>query len=141
MLGFSGVRPGAGDTSCIKVTYGGSLASDVRLYSTVTGSLAPYLSLQVVRGTDSSPTFDSCTNFTPDATNYIGSGAGVIYDGTLSAFPATWTAGLVDPTSGSPESWTTGEAHSYKLVVTLVNDPAAQGLSSNATFTWEARNQ
>ena len=40
----------------------------------------------MTRGTDSSPSFASCANFTADSTNYIGSGAGVIYSGNLSAF-------------------------------------------------------
>jgi hypothetical protein len=140
MLSLSGAAPGASDTGCIKIDYTGSLSSNVRLYSTVTGTLASYLTVAVTRGTDSSPSFDSCTNFTADATNYIGAGAGVIYSGTLAAFPASYAAGIVDPVSGSPETWTTSETHSYKFVVTLVDDTAAQGLSSTAAFTWEARN-
>ena len=140
MLSLANAAPNATDTGCIKVDYTGSLNSTVRLYSTVTGSLAAYLTVVVTRGTDSSPSFDSCTNFTADATNYISQGAGVIYSGLLSAFPANYTAGIVDPFSGSPETWTTSEAHSYRFVVTLNDDTAAQGLSSTAAFTWEARN-
>ena len=94
----------------------------------------------MTRGTDSSPSFASCTNFTADSTNYIGSGAGVIYSGNLGAFPSTYAAGLVDPTSGSPATWSTSDAHSYKFVVTVQNNAAAQGLSSTASVTWEARN-
>jgi hypothetical protein len=144
MLSISNGKPGqpsATDTSCIKVTFTGSLDSTVRLYGNVSGSLASYLTLTVTRGTDSSPSFDSCTNFTADGTNYIGQGAGVIYKDVLSNYPGTWGAGFVDPTSGSPETWTQNEAHSYKFVISLNNNPAAQGLSSTATFTWEARNQ
>ena len=140
MLALSSARPGDSDTSCLRVKYTGSLDSTVRLYATVTGGLAPYLQLTVTRGTDSAPSFDACTNFTADSTNYIGSGAGVIYAGLLSAYPTTYGAGIVDPTSGSPETWTTSEAHSYEFVISLNNNAAAQGLSSTATFTWEARN-
>jgi hypothetical protein len=140
MLALSSARPGDSDTSCLRVTYTGSLDSTVRLYATVSGGLDPYLQLRVTRGTDSSPAFDACTNFTADSTDYIGSGAGVIYSGLLSAYPATYGAGIVDPTSGAPETWTTSEAHSYKFVITLNNNPAAQGRSCTATFTWEARN-
>lgn len=141
MLSLSSAKPGNSTTGCIKVTYTGSLDSTVVLYGTVTGSLAPYLQLTVTRGTDSAPSFASCTNFTADATNYIGAGAGVIYSGLLSAYPANYAAGIVDPTSGSPATWSTNSAHSYKFVVSLNNNPAAQGLSSTATFTWEARNK
>lgn len=141
LLSLSNAKPGSSSTGCIKVTYTGSLAATVRLYASVTGSLAQYLTLTVTRGTDSAPSFSSCTNFTADSTNYIGSGAGVVYSGLLSAFPTTYAAGLVDPTSGSPASWATSEAHSYKFVVSLNDNNAAQGLSSTASFTWEAQNQ
>jgi hypothetical protein len=140
MLALANAKPTDADTSCINVTYTGSLASSVRLYSTQTGTLGGYLTLTITRGTDSSPSFDSCTNFTADATNYIGQGAGVIYSGNLSGFPTTYAGGLVDPLAGSPESWTTNEAHSYKFTVTLQDVNAAQGLSGTAGFTWEARN-
>jgi hypothetical protein len=140
LLSLSNARPGDSSTGCIKVTYSGSLDANVRLYGSASGSLPTYLTLTVTRGTDSSPSFASCANFTADGTNYIGSGSGVIYSGNLSAFPGTYAAGLVDPTSGSPELWTTSEAHSYKLVVSLQNNAAAQGLNSTASFTWEARN-
>lgn len=140
MLSLSSATPGSSDTSCIKVTYTGTLSSTVRLFGTVTGSLAPYLTLTVTRGTSSSG-FDSCAGFTADATNYVGAGAGVVYSGLLSAFPSSYAAGIVDPTSGTPESWTTSESHDYKLVISLNNDNAAQGLSSTAAFTWEARNE
>ncbi len=141
LLSLSNAKPGSSSTGCIKVTYTGSLAATVRLYASVSGSLAQYLTLTVTRGTDSGPSFNSCTNFTADSTNYIGSGAGVVYSGSLSAFPTTYAAGLVDPTSGSPASWATSEAHSYKFVISLNDNNAAQGLTSNASFTWEAQNQ
>jgi predicted ribosomally synthesized peptide with SipW-like signal peptide len=140
MLSLSNAQPTATDTSCILITYSGSLASTVRLYGAISGPLASYLTLTVTRGIDSSPSFDSCGGFTPDGTDFIGAGAGVIYQGNLSAFPANYAAGLVDPTSGSPESWTTSETHAYRFAVTLQNDNAAQGQSATAGFTWEARN-
>ncbi len=140
MLALTNAKPGDADTSCIRILYTGSLDSTVRLYGSVSGSLANYLTLTVTRGTDSSPSFDSCSNFTADATNYIGAGAGVVYSGALSSFPSTYAGGLVDPTSGSPETWTTSEAHSYRFVVTLQDNNAAQGLTGDASFTWEARN-
>jgi hypothetical protein len=135
MLSLSNSKPGDSSTGCIKVTYTGSLAAGVRLYSTLTGTLAQYLTLTVTRGTNTSA-FPSCAAFSADSTDYIGSGAGVIYNGNLSAFPATWSAGLVDPTS----AWAQNDAHAYKFVVTVQDNNAAQGLTSTAGFTWEARN-
>jgi hypothetical protein len=136
MLSLANAMPGASDTSCIRVTYTGSLNATVRLYGTVTGTAAAHLILTVTRGTDSSPAFDSCSNFTADATNHIGAGAGVIWSGLLSTFPSTWAGGVVDPAA----SWSTSEAHSYKFVVSPVDRAAAEGLSSTFAPSWEARN-
>lgn len=142
LLSLSDATPGATDTGCIKVTYNGSLDSTVRVFGTTTGSgLDQYIDLKVTRGTYSSdPGFDSCSNFTADPTDHIGSGSGVVYDGTLQGFPDSYAAGLVDPTSGAPETWTAGEVHVYRFTVTLQDDAGAAGLDATQTFTWEARN-
>lgn len=140
MLSLTGAKPGNTDTSCIKVSYTGSLPATVRLYGTTTGTgLDQYLDLTVTRGTTTSA-FDSCSGFTADATDYLGSGAGVVYSGTLQAFPDGYTAGIVDPTTATPESWTNPEDHAYKFVVTVQDNNSAQGLNATQAFTWEARN-
>jgi hypothetical protein len=139
-LSVTGVDPGPVATGCIQVTYAGTLPADVKLYGTGGGTgLNQYLTLVVTRGTFSStPASGSCTGFTADATNYISQGAGVIYSGTVSNWPATAAAAQVDPTAASPESWATGEAHAYEFEFTLQNNPAAQGLTGTETFTFEA---
>jgi hypothetical protein len=144
MMSLSAAVPGDTTSACIKVTYDGSLPASVRLHGTTTGSgLDPYLDLKVTRGvySPSAPAFKSCTNFQPDGTDYIGAGNGVIYNGTLQGYPDDYASGLVDPKSGSPESWTTGEVHVYKLQVTLQNTFSAQNKDATQTFRWEARNQ
>jgi hypothetical protein len=144
MLSLAGAVPGNTTSGCIKVTYDGSLAATVRLHGTTTGTgLDPYLNLTVTRGTYNAPepAFKSCTNFQADATNYIGAGAGVVYSGTLQGYPDDYASGLVDPLAGSPESWTTAEAHVYKIDVTLQSNFAAQTKDATQVFTWEARNQ
>jgi predicted ribosomally synthesized peptide with SipW-like signal peptide len=136
--------PGVTTSACVKVTFDGSLASTVRLYGTTTGNgLDQYLDLKVTRGTysPSEPAYKSCTNFQADGTDYIGAGNGVIYDGTLQGFPDDYAAGLVDPTGGSPESWTNAEAHVYRFDVTIQQNFAAQTLNAAQTFSWEARSQ
>ena len=143
LLSLSSAKPSDSATGCLKVTYTGTLNANVRLYGSITGSLAPYLNLTVTRGTNSGG-FNSCGTFIADTTNYVGAGAGVVYSGTLSNFASSysdWTSGLVDPTSGSPATWTQNDVHAYKFVVSLANNNAAQGLSSTASFTWEAQNQ
>jgi hypothetical protein len=144
LMSMSGAVQGDTTSACIKVTYDGSLPATVRLHGTTTGSgLDQYLDLKVTRGTfsPSTPAFKSCTNFQPDPTNYLGAGNGVIYNGTLQGFPDDYASGLVDPTSGSPETWTNGEVHVYRFDVTLQSNFAAQGKDAAQTFRWEARNQ
>jgi hypothetical protein len=144
MMSLAGAVPGNTTSACIKVIYDGSLAANVRLYGTTTGSgLDPYLNVSVTRGIYNlpEPAFKSCTNFQADSTDYIGSGAGVIYSGTLQGYADNYAAGLVDPTGGAPESWSTAEGHVYKFDVTLQNNFAAQNTDATQTFTWEARSQ
>ena len=144
IVSLSGAVPGDTTSACIKVTYDGTLPATVRLHGTTTGSgLDQYLDLKVTRGTyrPTTPVFKSCTNFQPDATNYAGAGNGLIYNGTLQGYPDDYASGLVDPLSGSPESWTTGELHVYRVDVTLQQDFSAQGKDAAQTFRWEARNQ
>jgi len=143
MLSLSDALPTATDTACITVSYTGSLASVVRLYGTTTGSgLDAYLDLKITRGSfpGAPPAFDSCTTFSADATDYVGSGSGVIYNGTLQAFPDDYAAGRVDPLPAGPETWTNAESHVYKVQVTLQNNGSAEGKGATQTFTWEARN-
>jgi hypothetical protein len=140
MVSLTAAEPGATDTACIQVTYNGSLDSAVSLFAQSTGALAPYLDVTITRGTDTSPAFDDCTGFLAEDTDYIGGGAGVIYSGPLAGMPADPSVGIVDPPGGGPETWSTGETHSYKFSVVLANDPAARGQSADATFMWEAHN-
>ncbi len=140
MLSITNGKPGDSDVGCIVVTFTGSLASTVTLYGTTGGTgLDQYLDLTVTRGTKSSG-FDSCADFTADATDYIGAGAGVIYSGTLQGYPDGFAAGITDPTGGSPETWTNGESHAYRFQVTVQDNGAAQALDATQLFTWEARN-
>jgi hypothetical protein len=144
LVSLSGAVPSDTTSACIQVTYDGTLSATVRLHGTTSGGgLDQYLDLKVTRGTysPSTPAYKSCTNFQPDATNYIGAGSGVVYNGTLQGYPDDYASGLVDPTSGSPESWSAGEVHVYKVDVTLQQNFAAQGKDAAQVLRWEARNQ
>src|SRR5919199_6819365 len=124
VLSLASAGPGDTDTGCIVVTYTGSLASTVRLYGQTAGTgLDAYLNLRVTRGSIAAPSFRSCTGFAADSTDYLGSGAGVIYDGTLQGFPDTSATGLQDP-PGVPTTWAQNEAHAYKFEVTVQNNAA-----------------
>jgi len=141
LLSLTGASPGDSTTRCITVTYDGSLPATVRLYGSVSGALASHLELTVTRGTEAAPSFGSCSGFTADSSDYVGAGSGVVYSGTLASYPSSYASGIVDPVPGSPATWTTSEAHTYRFTVSLNDDPAAQGESATASFTWEARNR
>src|SRR2546428_377185 len=76
MYSVSNAKPGDSASACITVTYSGSLAANVKLYTASTiGSLGSHLTLVVTQGTGTVSFGSACTNFTPD-----GSGS-QIYNG------------------------------------------------------------
>ena len=139
MLSLSNAKRGNSATGCIRVTYSGSLPARVRMWATTTGTLAGYLDISVRRGSTSA-SFPNCTPWTDDGTDYIGQGNGVIYNGALSSFPSSGSP-LVEPTAGSPETWTNGEQHWYQVTVTLQSNAGGggQGTSSTLNLYWEAQ--
>jgi predicted ribosomally synthesized peptide with SipW-like signal peptide len=141
LLSLVDAKRGDLQTGCINVSYSGSLNATVSLSASTTGGLADYLDITVTRGS-AVGTFPLCVGFTPDGTDYIGQGNGVIYKGPLSGFPQSG-APLVDPTPGSPATWSNGDNHVYQVAVGLPSSAAGggQGLSSTLTLAWEAQNQ
>ena len=141
ILTLSNAAVGANSTGCVQVTYTGSLSATVRLYGSVTGTgLDANLALTITRGTVSSGAFPSCTNFTADSATYAAAD-GVMYNGTLSGFVGTYpnySLGLVDPTAGSPATWTNSTTRAYRFSVTVQS--GGEGKNTTPTFTWEARN-
>lgn len=140
MYSLTNAKPGESVSKCIKVTYTGSLDADVHLYTTSSiGSLGQYVELTITPGSQTTPTFPSCTGFTPDS-------GGALYTGTLQNFGTTknsYANGVVD-FPGSGTKWASGESVVYQVTATLQSSApdAAQGLTTGAhTFTWEARNQ
>jgi hypothetical protein len=139
LLALGTAHPNDTVTGCIRVTYSGTAPATVRVSGASGGTgLASYLDLTVTRGTLSAgAAFGSCATFTPDTTNYLGNGIGVIYSGTLAAFPAAGAGALLDP-SAPAATWNTGDIHSYRFTATLQNNPGAQGKNASPSFTWEA---
>lgn len=135
----AGFTPGDSFVKCIEVDYTstGSVQSSVRLYGTTGGTgLDHYLDLKIRRGTaPATPSSGDCTGFTPDATDYDGNGAGVIYDGTLEDFGDDYNAGTQDPAA----AWINGDKVVYEVTLTVQNDNAAQGLDATQDFAFEAR--
>lgn len=140
MYSLSAAKPGESVSKCIKVSYTGSLDADVRIYTTSTiGSLGQYVDLTITPGTQTTPSFPSCTGFVADS-------GGALYTGTLQSFGTTknsYANGVVDY-PGTGTKWATNESVVYQVTATLQSSApdAAQGLTTGShTFTWEARNQ
>ncbi len=122
---------------CIRVTYTGSLAATVRLYTTTGGSaLDPYLNITVEKGSMPVGTvFPNCAGFVSEAT--------IAPVGTLQAFKTArtgWANGLA-AAPGAQSTWANGNALVYRFTVQMQNTVAAQGLTGLVGFTWEAQNQ
>jgi len=142
MYSVSNKKPGDTVTQCIKVTYTGTLAADVKLYTTSTiNAVGAYINLSIDKGTSSgSPTFPAWGTYTVESTIY-NSRLGALataknsYANGIAAYPASQTA------------WNTNDSSVYRFTLTLQDDNNANGGNSAAlstgshAFTWEARNQ
>jgi hypothetical protein len=131
-------KPGSGNgpaAACIRVTYGGSLASAVKLYrSAVTNG--DKFQLKVERGSGiTAPAADmNCTGFSASST---------AFDNTLDQFPTTYAAGIDGKAAGA--AWSSGQSVDYRFTVYAVDDttPNAHTSAVDTTahsFTWEAQN-
>jgi predicted ribosomally synthesized peptide with SipW-like signal peptide len=134
-------KPGDSVTSCIKVTYTGTLAADVHIYTPSTmGALAQYIDLTITPGTQAVSTFPSCTGFVADS-------GGAIYTGTLQNFANTrnsYANGVVDYPGTVATSWATNDSVVYQFTATLqasAPDTAQGATTGSHSFTWEARSQ
>ena len=135
-------KPGDFVEKCIKVTYSGSLASDVKLYlpDAINAQVGNYTNLTITSGTGSAA---ACTDFAADATNSN------VFTGTLKGFSTTYNSyanGLVDNPLAKTK-WDTNDAVTYKYRVELQDNNAANAgnapgfQSGTHKYVWEARNQ
>jgi hypothetical protein len=138
LFNASGLKPTDTGSACIKVTYGGSLDANVKLYvkaGDLTGTgLGPYVNLKIEEGDGNVPFGNACTNFT---------NASTLYDGTIAAAVTGFTVAHTDFGSGVGSFAPTGGSSAtkaYRFTWTLQDDNAAQGLNCTVKFTWEAQN-
>ncbi|HYX96642.1 MAG TPA: hypothetical protein VE823_16380, partial [Geodermatophilus sp.] len=118
----TGLGPGATQTACVALAVTGAPRStgEVTLSADVTeAALAPYLYLTVERGALGDPA--RCASFTGVAA----------WSGTLAQLPRTAASGI-------PTGWRPGGSASttYRVSVTVLDDPRAQGLRAAASFVW-----
>lgn len=139
LYSMSNAAPGDTTEACIQVTYGGSLDSTVKLYTPSTiGALGPHVDLTIEPGTQTTPSFPDCTDFTADGA--------ALFDGTLDGFAtahSSWANGLAD-NPGAATSWQTSDSVVYRVTATVDSaaPDSAQGDSTDAhILRWEAQNQ
>jgi hypothetical protein len=141
LYAITGAKPGDSKTSCIKVTYVGTLPATVKLFTpSAIGELGPYVDLKIEAGTQTTSTFPSCTGFTPAATG------ATVYEGTLAAFAAassSFANGITTNPAGATK-WETNSSVVYQVTATLQSGApeAAQGKTTGShIIRWEAQNQ
>jgi predicted ribosomally synthesized peptide with SipW-like signal peptide len=141
MYNVTNQAPGAVTTKCIRLTYTGSLAADVKLYTSSTvNALGTYVDLSIDKGTmPGATTFPNCTGFVAESN---------VFSNTLANFTTTKNsyANGISAFPGVQTSWAQNDTVVYQFTLTLQNNAAANGgataLTTGAhTFTWEARNQ
>jgi hypothetical protein len=134
-------KPGDTDQACINVTYTGSLAATVKLYTTATSvaDLGPHVDLEITPGTQVTPSLN-CSGFVPDAT-------GAIFNGTLASFQSSHNAfsnGLADNPGAVATKWIENDSVVYRVKATLdagAPDSAQGDTTGVHTIRWEAQNQ
>lgn len=137
LYSVNNAAPGTSVTRCLRVTYTGSLDSEVRLYTpSAIGALGPHIDFEVQPGSQAAATFPDCSGFVADGAP--------LFSGTLADFASAhggWAGGLVDAPGAGP-GWSASDSVVYRIRATVADDQAAAGLSTDShALVWEARNR
>lgn len=129
-------KPADSSSSCVRVTYSGSLAAAIKLYVSSGITNGSLYNLKVERGSGiTTPGADmNCTGFTASST---------AYDGALGSFGTTYAAGVDGKAAGA--AWSQNDAVDYRFTITQNDDTTANAhttvtSSGSHTFTWQAQN-
>jgi hypothetical protein len=135
VLNVAGMVPGSFGSTCITTTYTGTLPADVRIYlraSDLTGTLGPYLTLQIREGTGSDA---ACGDFVSAATLYNTTGLADTSK-TVTAFSA---AARDYATGVSRWRANPGATRTYQFSWQMQDDNAARSATAGIAFRWEAQ--
>jgi len=139
MFNASGLKADDVIENCLRVTYDGTLDSDVELYAAgLTGTLGTYLDLQIEIGDGGSFASTATAAGTVPCSGFVADVGGPIYSGTLASFAAARTDFGSGVGTWGPSA---GEFKTYRFLVTVQDDNDAQGLAAGLGFVWEAQNQ
>jgi len=130
----SNKKPGDSVTSCIQVTYSGTLGASVKLYTPSTVTNGSAFNLKVERGTQTTGGFPGCGDFAPTSEPY---------NGPLGSFPTTHAAGIDGKDAAA--AWAQNDSVAYRFTITVNDDTTPNAHTSTMStgshdFTWEARN-
>lgn len=136
LFAVSGLTPGTTTQECIEVSYGGTVAADVRVYGAYTGGtlatnpLAEWLTLTVERQSGAV----GCGTASGWTTVETG--------GTLADFVSTRTSFATAAAGWAPAAQTPPATvvETYRFTTVVQDTDAAQGDTAGVTLTWEAQN-
>ncbi len=117
-------------TRCIQIDYAGSINPvPVLLYASgaPTGTLGTYLDLTIEIGPTNADAFFSCASFAASST---------LYTGTLAGFASTYDSYANGLTTWDPAGT---DARTFRVTVTVQDNPLAAGLTAGWGLTWETR--
>lgn len=125
LLTSAGIYPGLEISECMEVSYVGTIEGvSTRMYARVgEGDLSEFLNIAIERADSSVP----CAEFEPTSQ---------VFEGTLAAYAGRYHdfASGYDLNLGNP-----GETATLRIVATVADDNAAQGLSTDFSFFLEGR--
>ena len=134
MFAVTGLTRGSTGSACIKVSYSGSLAANVRLYGasfSETNSLGSYITFQVEETTgNGTTTFPSCAGIGAVTT---------LFNSTLSSFSTTYTNFGNGLSAWAPSA---SASRDYRFTYTVSASAPNSTMNSTAAITliWEAQN-
>jgi hypothetical protein len=132
-------KPGSGNgpaARCIRVSYGGSLAANVRLYrGAATNGDQFQLTVERGSGLTAANNTMSCAGFVSSST---------AYNGTLNSFPTSYAASTVDGKAAGA-AWNSGDSVDYRFTIYTIDDATANSHTAtlstgNHSIFWEAQN-
>jgi hypothetical protein len=127
--------PGGSTVACVRVSYTGSLASSVKLYtSSISNGTLFNLKIERGSGLSSPDNTMNCTGFTASST---------AFNTTMDSLPTSYGAGIDGKASGT--AWSQNDSVDYRFTITALDDSTPNAHTSSAgtgshSFTWEARN-
>jgi hypothetical protein len=138
LYSVSAGKPGTTTSKCVKVSYTGTLPSNVKFYrSAFTGGNAAggtYVNVSVTKGTGNPGTTGDCTDFAAAGTNPV-------FNSNIGSLGTDFTGGTSATKTDDGATWSNGDSVTYKIEASVADDNNAQGASTGThSLFWEAHN-